>query len=71
MLMRVDCDREDGMEAVITDPNGKVLCPLQSTAWGATVADKCDCMAFRMGPREGTQGSCFLSASSWNPRGQA
>ena len=68
MLMRVDCDREDGMEAVITDPNGKVLCPLQSTAWGATVADKCDCMAFRMGPREGTQGSCFLSASSWNPR---
>jgi len=68
MLMRVDCNREDGMEAVITDPNGKVLCPLQSTAWGATVANKCDCMAFTMGPREGAQGSSSVSASSWNPR---
>ena len=63
----VDCDREDGMEAVITDPNGKVLCPLQSTAWRATVANKCDCLAFGIGPGEGSRGSSFVSASSWNP----
>jgi hypothetical protein len=68
MLMRVDCDREDGMEAVITDPNGKVLCPLRNTTSGATVANKCDCIAFNMGPREGGRGSSFVDASAWHPQ---
>jgi hypothetical protein len=68
MLMRVDCDRDGGMEAVITDANGKVLCPLQNKAWGATVANKCDCMAASIGPREGAHGSSFVSASAWHPR---
>jgi len=66
MLLRVDCDREDGFQAVITDPNGKVLCPLQTAA--QQVANKCDCMGFGMGPREGAHGWSFVSASSWNPR---
>lgn len=68
MLMRVDCDREDGMEAVITDPSAKALCPPQSATWGTSVVNKCDCMAFAIGPREGAHGSSFVSASSWNPR---
>jgi hypothetical protein len=68
MLMRVDCDRDDGMEAVITDPDGKVLCPLQSRAWGATVANKCDCFAANFGPRESAHGTSFVSASAWHPR---
>jgi hypothetical protein len=56
------------MQAVITDPNGKILCPLRNTNWGATVANKCDCMAFSMGPREGGNGLSVVDASAWQPR---
>ena len=50
MLLRVDCDREDGMEAEIIDPSGKVLCPLRVGNPGATmVANRCDCLALRLG----------------------
>jgi len=71
MLMRVDCDREAGMEAVITDPNGKVLCPLPIRPWAATVANKCDCLGFSFGHgfgHGGAHGPSFLSASAWHPR---
>jgi hypothetical protein len=68
MLARVDCDREDGMDAIITDPSGKVLCPLESSAWGATVANKCDCIAAHFGPREGAHGVSCVSTSAWEPR---
>ncbi len=67
MLARVDCDREDGVQAVITDPNGNVLCPLQSRLWGTAVANKCDCIAGSFGPREGTHGASFVSTSTWEP----
>ncbi len=68
MHMRVDCDREDGMEAVISDPKGKALCPLLRATWGTQVANKCDCMALAMGPREGSPGLAFVSTSSWRPK---
>ena len=68
MLLRVDCDRDDGMEASIADPSGKILCPLQSMAWSTPVANKCDCIAGNFGPREGSHGSSFVSVSSWRPR---
>lgn len=69
MLLRVDCDREDGMEAEIVDPGGNVLCPLKvGNALAVMVTNRCDCMAFGLGPREGSHGSSFVSTSAWNPR---
>ncbi len=69
MLMRVDCDQPQGMEAEITDPTGKVICPLRGGNSGATaVANRCDCLGASIGPREGSiPGSSFLSAACWQP----
>src|SRR5262245_20821475 len=68
MLLRVDCDREAGMNAEVTDPSGRILCPLKVGNPGAeVVANRCDCMALSIGPREGSQGTSFVSADSWKP----
>jgi hypothetical protein len=69
MLLRVDCDREDGMEAEIIDPSGKVLCPLRVGNPGATmVANRCDCLALSLGPREGSRGWSAVDATAWKPK---
>jgi len=68
MLLRVDCNRQLGMEAEVTDPSGKVLCPLKAgSTWATQVANRCDCFAFNHGPIEGGGGFAFVSASLWKP----
>jgi hypothetical protein len=69
MLMRVDCNLMTGMEAVISDPDGKVLCPIHDGAWGsAQVKNRCDCMGMAFEPDEGAPGNSFLDAATWHPK---
>jgi hypothetical protein len=68
MLLRADADHQGGIRAEITDPQGKVLCPANSWSPEWQVKNRCDCMAFSLGPREGSNGATAVSISAWRPQ---